>query len=192
MRCDMHGSSLDCYVDANFASMFGHEDALSKTSAQSRTGFIIYLCGCPIIWSSKQQKLVALSSLESEYIALSTAVRDVLHLRNIVQEISTKMNLPRHLRITARSQIFEDNKGAIAVATAPNMTPRTKHYCTRLHFFKQHVHTPLNPSGCLELVWTPSKDNRADLFSKVINRYCVFTHLRYLVCGWDNQRKLTV
>ena len=90
MRCDMNGSSLDCYVDADFASMFGHEDALSKTSAQSRTGFIIYLFGCPIFWSSNQQKLVALSSLESEYIALSTAVRDVLHLRNIVQDNRVK------------------------------------------------------------------------------------------------------
>ena len=108
---------------------------------KSRTGYIIYLYGCPIVWKSTQQRLVALSTLESEYLALSTATREVLHLRQLVTEMCTKLHLPRHHRVTARSRIFEDNQGAIAVATAPAMTPRT-HTTVLACIFSNNTYTP--------------------------------------------------
>ena len=39
------------HVDADFASMCGHEDSKDPSSAKSRTGYIIYLFGCPIAWN---------------------------------------------------------------------------------------------------------------------------------------------
>jgi hypothetical protein len=65
--------ALDMYVDADFAGMWHKEYAELRENVLSRTGFVILFCGCPIMWCSKLQTEIALSTTESEYIALSTA-----------------------------------------------------------------------------------------------------------------------
>ena len=40
---------LDCYVDADFAGLRGREHQDNPNSAKSRTGYILTLCGCPLI-----------------------------------------------------------------------------------------------------------------------------------------------
>ncbi len=70
--------SLDMYVDADFAGRWHKEYAELCDSVLSRTGYVITFCGCPVTWSSKLQTEIALSTTESEYIALSTATRDIL------------------------------------------------------------------------------------------------------------------
>jgi hypothetical protein len=44
---------LDCYVDTDFAELWGHEDDQDPVSVHSRTGFTLTLFRCPILWSSK-------------------------------------------------------------------------------------------------------------------------------------------
>ena len=41
--------SIDCYVDAKFAGLHGHDPDHVPSSAKSRTGYIIMLGGCPIL-----------------------------------------------------------------------------------------------------------------------------------------------
>jgi len=48
------------------------EDKQSPDCAKSRTGFVIFFSGVPILWVSKLQNQVALSTLEAEYIACVT------------------------------------------------------------------------------------------------------------------------
>jgi hypothetical protein len=67
-------ASFDCWVDASRAGEWrkhGDEGITDPTTAKTRTGYIILYAGCPIIWASKLQTEVALSSTEVEYIALS-------------------------------------------------------------------------------------------------------------------------
>ena len=45
-------------------------------TARSHTGFVIMLAGGPLLWSSKLQTEIALSSMEAEMIALSASARD--------------------------------------------------------------------------------------------------------------------
>ncbi|KAI2499447.1 hypothetical protein MHU86_15031 [Fragilaria crotonensis] len=70
--------NLDCYVDADFAGLHGRDPDRSPTSAKSRTGYIITLGGCPILWKSHLQSEISLSTLEAEYSALSSAMRTLL------------------------------------------------------------------------------------------------------------------
>jgi hypothetical protein len=56
-------------------------------SVKSRTGFVILLGTTPIVWMSKLQAETGLSTMESEYIALSQALRILLPLTEILQEI---------------------------------------------------------------------------------------------------------
>ena len=71
---------LDCYVDADFAGLWGHEDDQDPVSVRSRTGFTLTLFGCPILWSRKLQTDQTLSSTAAEYVAFSMAMRH-LHLQ---------------------------------------------------------------------------------------------------------------
>lgn len=61
---------LECFSDADWAG-----DVVNR---RSTSGCIIKLAGGPIIYKSKQQPVVALSSCESEYIASGLAVREIV------------------------------------------------------------------------------------------------------------------
>ena len=69
---------LQCYLDADFDGGRKYGNHASPESVFSRTGFVIMYAGCPITWGSKLQTEIALSTTESEYIALSSAIREVI------------------------------------------------------------------------------------------------------------------
>jgi hypothetical protein len=65
---------LECFVDADWAGSWRDRSSNGPLSSHSRTGYVIKYAGCPIIWASKMQPLIALSTTEAEYIALSSAL----------------------------------------------------------------------------------------------------------------------
>ena len=60
---------LTVYSDSDWAG--------DVNSRKSVSGFILYLMGAPIVWKSKGQTTVALSSAEAEYYALTEAAKEV-------------------------------------------------------------------------------------------------------------------
>jgi len=82
-----HDFKLDMFIDADFAAMWHREYSELRECVLSFTGYIITYCGCPIHWASKLQSEIALSTTESEYIALSMASRELLPLRQLVLEL---------------------------------------------------------------------------------------------------------
>ena len=44
--------NVDCYVDSNFAGLWGYEDDQDPTCVRSCTGYIITIGDCPVLWSS--------------------------------------------------------------------------------------------------------------------------------------------
>jgi hypothetical protein len=71
---------MDCYVDADFAGLWPHEDKADQICVKSRTGFVVCISDCPVVWASKLQPNIAISTMESEYTALSTAMKDIIPL----------------------------------------------------------------------------------------------------------------
>jgi hypothetical protein len=67
-------------VDADFAGRWHKEFSQLRENVLSRTGYVVTFCGCPISWASKLKSEIALSTTESEYIALSAATRELLPL----------------------------------------------------------------------------------------------------------------
>ena len=53
--------NVDCYVDADFAGLWPHEDKLDPTCVKSRTGYVVCLAGCPIVWKSRLQHALCVS-----------------------------------------------------------------------------------------------------------------------------------
>jgi hypothetical protein len=93
--------NIDCYVDADFAGLCPHEDNHDPTFVQSRTGFAICISNCPVIWSSKLQGDISTLTMEAENSALSSAMRDVLPLRDLL--------IPFAWRSGKSSYIFSNN-----------------------------------------------------------------------------------
>ncbi len=65
---------LDCYPDANFAGLWNRDDKHDPHCVRSCTGYVICLSDCPVLWISKLQTEIALSTMEAEYVLLSTFV----------------------------------------------------------------------------------------------------------------------
>ena len=76
-----------CYVDADWAENWLKTRPNDKTGALSRTGDSTTYAYCPIMWDSKMQSLVALSTTEAELTAMSTMLREVIHLQNLFLEL---------------------------------------------------------------------------------------------------------
>ena len=53
---------IKCFVDADFAGGFTKNTANDPVSVFSQTGYVIYYFGCPIIWISKMQSEISLST----------------------------------------------------------------------------------------------------------------------------------
>jgi hypothetical protein len=170
--------AVDCYVDADFAGLWGHEDKQNPTCVKSRTGYVLEFAGCPIHWVSKLQMEIALSTMEAEYIALSQATRDLLLIWGLVSELMTFFKHTPDFANRTHSKIFEDNNGAITLATSPRMTPRSKHIAVKYHFSREHV-----ANGTCPILPIDTGSQKADLFTKGLGKE-LFTRFRQLLCGW--------
>jgi hypothetical protein len=131
-----HNFILDMFVNADFAGMWHHEYSKLWECAFSRTGYVITYCGCPVHWASKLQSEIALSTTESEYIALSMASRELLPLRHLVTEFhqhglfSAPLSSPFSVTSTSTLEattIYEDNASCVALAHSEGTKVRTKY-----------------------------------------------------------------
>jgi len=176
-----NGLKLDCYVDADFAGQWGYEDKNDPSCMKSRTGFIIFMSECPILWVSKLQSEIATSTMESEYIALSTAMRDLLPLKHKVEVIGRALGQQETKVVDiCKTIIHEDNTGCLKLAQMEpgRMTPRSKHYGIKYHWFRSH----LIPEQ-IQMKETKSEHQRADFLTKSLRRL-VFKQNRQLSMGW--------
>ena len=173
---------LETYVDADFAGGWDPEKADNADNVYSRTGFTIRYAGCPIFWQSKLQTEIALSTAEAEYIAMSQALRETIPLMNLMKEINVifSLHVPQPKFVI---KLHEDNQSCIAMANNPRFTPRTKHIAIKYHHFRKHVRTPSNPSGFIDIIYCPTSEQIADIFTKPTNDD-IFMKLRKLLCGW--------
>ena len=135
--------------------------------------------GCPILWKSSMQSLIALSTTKAEYIALSTALREVINVIHLLQELQEFKFYVHSNRPTIQCRTFEDNMSCIKLATDHRNRPRTKHLAIRLHHFCSHV---INKTISIEHIST--KNQTADLFTKPLPKPS-FTILSSKVMGWD-------
>ena len=80
----------------------------------------------------KFQNDVALSSTETEHIALSTTIQETALMTHLLRELSAVMDVPE-CRATMKHTVFEDNNGALELAKGQKMRPITKHIAIKYH-----------------------------------------------------------
>ncbi|KAL3782482.1 hypothetical protein ACHAWO_005229 [Cyclotella atomus] len=173
---------IDCYPDADFAGLYGHDDKQDPHCVRSRTGYVILAFGCPVLWRSKLQTEIALSTMEAEYVAISTACRDLFPVVDIVKELSASVGLTNDFTSKIHVRIHEDNVGALTLGKLEprRMTPRSKHYAIKYHWFREKVKDKANR---VELVKIDTKNQLGDIFTKGLTKDS-FEYLRRLLMGW--------
>jgi hypothetical protein len=168
---------LECYVDADFAGGWQNADAEDADNVLSRTGMVLMYANCPIFWFSRLQTEIALSTAESEYIALSAALRAVIPCMTMMEEINEVF--PLHIdKPNFVCKVHEDNQSCIKMATGTKFSPRTKHIALKYHHFRSHV-----KKGRIHIRYKPSAEQLADILTKPLSNEAFFT-LRYMLCGW--------
>ena len=171
---------IDVYVDAAFASGWGTELGNNPDSVKSRTGFIIEVMGCSVIWSSKLQPCIATSTMESEYTALSMALRAAIPLLDVTKSINDGLKFTATRLLTFKATVHEDNMGALRLAKLEpgQHTPRSKFYALKLHWFRSW----LKPRE-IEIIHCPTADQKADYLTKPLGP-TLFEACRFLSMGW--------
>ena len=153
---------FECYVDADFAGLWNANYARDDIStAKCRAGWTIFYAGCPIISVSKLISQIALSTTEAEYIALSMALRDVIPIMQLVEEIKAR-GFPVICDIPdIYCKTFEDNSGALELARLPKLRPRTKHINQCYHHWRSFAR-----QGLIRFYPIDTLDQPADALSK--------------------------
>jgi hypothetical protein len=136
------------YTDASH----GAEDLGWK----SMSGYVFTIGGAAVSWSAKKQPIIALSSAESEYIAMTHASKEIIWIRTLLSEILRPLQYP--------TPLFADSQSAIAMAHNDTFHPRTKHIALRYHFIRQCIE-----DGNVALTWVSTHHNLADIFTKALD-----------------------
>jgi ribonuclease HI len=139
-------ATLEGYVDADYAN---------DPSRHSTTGYIFMLNGGPVSWSTRKQPVIALSSTEAEFIAITEAVREANSLSKILTELNIK-----HQPIT----INEDNQSAIKLTTTKNHHEKTKHIDIKYHYIKHEI-----SNNKIQIKYKPTEIQIADNLTKALN-----------------------
>jgi hypothetical protein len=146
-----HELKLLGYTDADYAG--------DHVTRKSTTGAIMLLNSSLISWTSQRQPCVALSSTESEYIAIATGARELIWLRELLKDLGFPQKQP--------SLLLVDNQSSIRLAKNPEMHSRTKHIDVRFHYVRELVQ---NEPIVIEYFHT--KDQLADCSTKPLQRRC--------------------
>ena len=124
------------------------------------------------------QTEIALSTTEAEYIALSTAMREVIPIMNLIREGQSK-GIPMNRNIPeVHCKIFEDNMGTVEMVKVPKMRPRTKHLNIKYRHFRDLV-----DQGEVTVFHVHTEDQIADMLTKPLSRDAFRTQ-RTKVSGW--------
>ena len=174
------GLNIDIHVDADFAGGWGFEDPGDPSCVKSRTGYIISVMGCPVVWDSKLQDSIATSTMEAEYTALSMSLRTAIPLLDLCKEVMKGLNENEHQSLHYKTTLHEDNMGALKLAQMEpgRTTPRSKFYALKYHWFRSWI-----KARGITLQYIKSEIQQADFLTKGLAAE-VFKAIRKLSCGW--------
>ena len=151
---------LQAIVDSYYAGNTSHCKFVS--------GICVKLAGGDVLYKTQYQAIIDLSSTEAEFIAACKARKYLLYLRTILSELGRPQMLA--------TVLYEDNQGALLVATAQKPTKRTRHMYIK-HFAIQYwVQTDLL---CLQQINT--SNNYADAMTIALGKSLFYRHNDYLM-----------
>ncbi|MBW0493000.1 hypothetical protein O181_032715 [Austropuccinia psidii MF-1] len=158
------GSNLMSHFETRIFG-FTDSDWGGGTEKKSFSGSLIYFYGA-LGWRAQKQKVVALSSEEAEYNALTESVQDLAWTKQLIFEVTNK-----EISCTLHS----NNQSAIAIASNPVCHHSTQHINFQLHFIRSSLE-----QQSLNLKYIPMSKMPAELFTKNVPLNKALPHLKLI------------
>lgn len=143
-----HGLLIEGYSDASWAGQI--------EGRRSVGGGVIYLAGAPVVWFSRTQRFVALSSTESELAAASVTTQEIAALTRLLHEMGFSPIATPILHI--------DNSAAVSVVRDGGYFPHLKHIAVRYRYVCWE-----QQQGRVQVEWCSTDKMCADLMTKPLN-----------------------
>ena len=144
-----HGGSgtviAEAFTDADWGS--------NTDDRRSVSGVMVLIGKAPVVFKSKYQRTVALSSAEAKYMALSLCTQEVLWVRAMLKDMGREQ--------VVGTRVWEDNQGSIALARNAGYHARTKHVNICHRFIRENVER-----GILKVDYVYTKNQLADMLTK--------------------------
>ena len=156
-------SSLVGYVDSDYAG--------DLDKRRSLTGYVFTLGGSAISWKASLQPVVALSTTEAEYIAVTEVIKEGIWLRGLLGELSS---------CSDKIDILCDSQSAIHLTKDQMFHERTKHIDIKYHFVRDII-----SRGDILVKKISTHENPADMLTKPLPRI-KFKHCLNLIGVTDN------
>ncbi|KAL4183097.1 hypothetical protein AMTRI_Chr11g96500 [Amborella trichopoda] len=117
--------AIDGYSDASYLA--------DPDDAKSTSGYVFMLGGGAVSWKSKKQDIVALSTMESEYVACCLAAKEAVWIKNFINQLNFYP-----IRCEA-VRIFYDNTVAICISKEPWFHKNFKHIKPYFYHLRNEV-----------------------------------------------------
>lgn len=162
-----------CYNGLNGDGILGYSDsdwAGDVSDRKSTSAYVFMMAGSAVSWCSRKQTIVATSSCEAEYVAMSMACKEAVWMRRLLSDIPTNTDLSNGI------QVLADSQSAMKLATNESINRRNKHIDITFHYVRD-----VTSKGEVILGYVPTSDMVADMLNKPLGRV-KFEKLRSM-CG---------
>jgi hypothetical protein len=149
------GLKLGKCPEACLSAYSDSDHAADINTRKSVSGYAVLYGNGAVIWSSKKQNCVSISSTEAEYVAASEATMDLAWIRQLLADLQMPPGGP--------TKLYIDNESAVKLAVNPVYHSRTKHIDVRYHFIRDMVEKKQ-----VEPARVDTKDNIADSLTKPV------------------------
>lgn len=143
------------YSDADYAT--------NKDDRTSMGGQILFIDSSPVAWRTFKIKCICLSSMESEFVALTETAKELIWLKRVTDECIKQLKIKGNSNLCT---LFGDNQASLDFVKSPIENYKTKHIDIRLFFIRDLVYKKL-----FQLRYIQSKLNLADVFTKAACKY---------------------
>ena len=154
--------------DWQISAMSDSDWGANKTDRKSISGSVHFIGGSLVKAASHSQRLVALSTMEAELIALIEACKTVLYLRYLMADMGYAQ--------CSATKIGVDNQSVLAVSESIMIAWKNRHI--PLRYFKVR---DLVMAGDIELYYVQSDDNTADCLTKALGQPLFQKHRASLI-----------
>nr|GEV25417.1 hypothetical protein [Tanacetum cinerariifolium] len=144
----------------------------SKVLYTNTVGILIYLMVCTrpdIAYAATLQHVVALSTIEAEYMALTEAMNEVIWLRGLLEELGVELNTVA---------INCENQDAIHLSWNHVFHKKTKHINVRYHFIREVLEAKM-----VKVLNVGNRHNVADALTNVVPELKLQHFLELLYVG---------
>ena len=155
------GLCMEAYTDSNFGACLD--------TRRSVSGAVFMLAKGAISWHSRMQEVTASGTSDTEYVALSEVVKEVLFMKQVQELMEPSMRV-------GAVNVFEENEGAIKLATNKHAIRKTKHIDV-----KHHLVRDASDARKVRVAYVRSEDQHADLFTKPLDMQKFYKHVKFIL-----------